>query len=105
MKDAFNVLVDLMDTSLDATTIKFTAVPDELTFGTAGWLGGTRYTIEATPKTVTRKPVTTAEKDPKTVVISVTVKDKAGNSATLTVVTIMLAPRAAGESATVSLGT
>ena len=72
---------------------------DELTFGTAGWLGGTQYTVEATPKTVTK-----TETAPMSVVISVTVKDKAGNSATLTVTTVTLAKRTAGESVGVSVG-
>ena len=50
LADPFNVLVDLVDDNLVATTITFTAVPNELTFGEAGWLGGTRYRAEATPK-------------------------------------------------------
>ena len=87
---AFNVLVDLMDTNLDGTSITFSAAPDELTFGTVSWSGGTRYTAEATPKAVTADETT-----PTSVVISVTVKDKAGNSNKLTVATVMLAPRMA----------
>ena len=98
MADPFNVLVDLIDANIDATTITFKANPDVLTFGDVGWLGGTRYVVLATPKA--QKAGDAAEKDPKTVVISVTVKDKAGNSNTLPVTTFMLAARGAGTAVT-----
>ena len=94
MADPFNVLVDLIDANIDATTITFKADPDELTFGDVGWLGGTRYVVLATPKALAAGVA--AEKVTTSVAITVTAKDKAGNSNTLPVTTVTLAKRAAG---------
>ena len=87
--DPFIVSVTIveMGSGLDTSTLKFTAVPDEVTFDAPGRVGNT-FTIVATPNA----NMTASDKSVTDVEITVSIMDNAGNSH-MNSVNVMLAAR------------